>query len=163
MYPNSNFRDLLRTFNECGVRYIVAGGYARMFHTEPHYTKDLDVWVETTPENAELVYRALIQFGAPLRGITAADFAQSEGFYQLGRPPQRIDVMLRAAGISFAECWDRRVQGAFGELTVPYLSLDDLIANKQAAGRLQDLADAERLEEERERRRKGGVRWFEKS
>ena len=70
MTPNSNFKELLSRFNENGVRYMVTGGYAVMLYAEPRYTKDLDIWVEPSPTNAEKVHLALAQFGAPMAGVT---------------------------------------------------------------------------------------------
>src|SRR5436189_6466622 len=71
--PNSNFKELLSALNRCGAKYLVVGGYAVMLYTEPRYTKDLDIWVEASAENALLVFKALAEFGAPLKGIQAAD------------------------------------------------------------------------------------------
>lgn len=55
---NSDFNDLLRCFNDSGGEYLVIGGYAVIEYTEPRYTKDLDVWVRASPENAASVYQA---------------------------------------------------------------------------------------------------------
>ena len=64
-----------------------------MAHTEPRYTKDLDIWIDPAAANAQALFRALAEFGAPLQGITAADFTQPEIFYQLGVDPVRIDIL----------------------------------------------------------------------
>ena len=82
MFVNSDFSDLLRLFNVNQVRYLVIGGYALIQYAEPRYTKDLDVWISADSTNAQAVYRALREFGAPLAGLTAADFAQEGYFYQ---------------------------------------------------------------------------------
>ncbi len=84
---NSDFKDLLRVFNEHKVRYLVVGGYAVIKYTEPRYTKDLDVWIQATLKNARAVFAALREFGAPLTNITSADFAKEGSVYQIGRPP----------------------------------------------------------------------------
>ena len=117
-----------------------------MIHSEPRYTKDLDIWVEATPENALLVYRALAAFGAPLAGIKPEEFAKPDVICQLGVPPSRIDVLTSISGVSFDESWVRRYQSKFGDLSVPFISLDDLICNKRSVGRATDLIDCERLE-----------------
>src|ERR1019366_10703366 len=88
---NSDFEELLSIFNENGVRYLIVGGHAVMLYTEPRYTKDLDVWIDASAENAEQVYRSLLKFGAPLAGLTAKDFAEERTFYQMGIPPVRVD------------------------------------------------------------------------
>ena len=105
MTPNSNFRDLLKLFGEFGVRYLIAGGYAVMRYTEPRYTKDLDVWIEASLDNAERVYRALAAFGAPLQGITRSDFETEGPFYQMGRPPVRVDILTSIDGVDFSGAW----------------------------------------------------------
>src|ERR1017187_6595989 len=91
---NSDFEELLSIFNENGVRYLIVGGHAVMLYTEPRYTKDLDVWIDASAENAERVYRSLVAFGAPLAGLTAKDFAEEGSFYQMGIPPVRVDILM---------------------------------------------------------------------
>ncbi|MCU1235610.1 MAG: hypothetical protein JWP63_3577 [Candidatus Solibacter sp.] len=134
MEINSDYRDLLRSLNAAGVRYLVIGGYAVMAYTEPRYTKDLDIWVEPEAMNAAIVFRALAEFGAPLQGITAADFAESDIFYQLGTDPVRIDVLTSVAGVAFASAWERRVIMEFSGEPCPVLGREDLIAAKRAIG-----------------------------
>jgi hypothetical protein len=139
----------LSLLNDRNVKYLLVGGYALMHYTEPRYTKDFDLWIERTPENAAKVFEALLQFGAPLKGIAPSDFSTPGMVYQMGRPPVRVDVMTSVDALEFSECWDRRVAGHFGKRDVWVISMGDLIVNKRATGRLQDLADAERLEEAR--------------
>lgn len=99
----SHFNDLLKSFDEQEVKYLVVGGHAVMFYSEPRYTKDLDIWIEASPENATRVFRALAHFGAPLTGVSEADFAAPGSFYQLGRPPLRVDVLTSIEGLEFDE------------------------------------------------------------
>jgi hypothetical protein len=70
----SDQRDLLLAFNEQQVKYLVVGGYALGRYTEPRVTKDLDVFVEISEENAQRVFVALAKYGAPLDGLTPKDF-----------------------------------------------------------------------------------------
>jgi hypothetical protein len=121
------------------------GGYAIMKYTEPRYTKDLDVWVEASQENARAVFAALREFGAPLSGLSASDFAREGSIYQMGRPPARVDVLTSIDGVRFADAWPRRVVSDFDGMTVQVMSRQDLLVNKRAVGRHQDLADVERL------------------
>jgi len=100
MPSNPDFKDLFKLFNDEGVEYLVAGAHAVMVFTEPRYTKDLDVWVRATPENAARVFRALRRFGAPLRDITARDFIKTDLVYQIGVAPNRIDILMGIAGVS---------------------------------------------------------------
>lgn len=107
--------------------------------------KDLDLWISTDPANAEAVYKALREFGAPLAGLTADDFAEEGYFYQMGMPPVRVDVLMGIPGLEFEPAWDRRVEVDFDGLRVTFISREDLITAKLASGRAQDLIDAEAL------------------
>lgn len=142
---NSDFKDLLRAFNDAGVRYLVVGGYAYAEHVEPRYTKDLDVWVERSEQNAERVLSALRAFGAPLRELSKDDLITAGTFFQIGLPPNRIDIITQLEEMDFAACWERRKTARIGELSVEYISAPDLIENKERTGRPHDIADAEYL------------------
>lgn len=150
---SSDFSELLKAFDGHGVRYLIVGGHAVMYYTEPRYTKDLDVWVEAEPRNAVKVFDALAEFGAPLAEMTADDFAHEGFFYQLGRPPLRVDVLTSIDGVRFSDAWPRREQAVFGDRVVALISRADLIANKRAVGRHIDLHDAELLEQAANERR----------
>ena len=145
MFVNSDFSDLLRIFNDNNVKYLVIGGYALVQYAEPRFTKDLDLWISTDPANAGAVYRALSTFGAPLEGMTEKDFAEEGYFYQMGVPPVRIDILMGIPGMGFDEAWERRNEVNFDQLFVPFISRDDLIIVKRAAGRPQDIIDADLL------------------
>ena len=145
MFVNSDFSDLLRIFNDHNVRYMLIGGYAVVQYTEPRFTKDLDVLISTDTTNAEAVYNALREFGAPLAGLTPNDFAEEGFFFQMGVPPVRVDILMGIPGIQFEDCWNRRVEVDFEGLRVIFISKQDLIASKRAAGRPQDLIDADLL------------------
>jgi hypothetical protein len=145
MFVNSDFSDLLRIFNDHNVRYMVIGGYAVVQYGEPRFTKDLDVLISTDTTNAEAVYKALLEFGAPLAGLTPDDFAEDGFFFQMGVPPVRVDVLMGIPGVQFDECWSRRVEVNFDGLKVIFISKQDLIVSKRAAGRPQDLIDADLL------------------
>ena len=148
MFVNSDFSDLLRIFNDHHVRYMVIGGYAVVQYAEPRFTKDLDVLISTDVANAEAVYNALREFGAPLTGLTPKDFSEEGFFFQMGVPPVRVDVLMGIPGIKFEECWNRRMEVDFEGLKVIFMSKQDLIASKRAAGRPQDLIDADLLSNE---------------
>jgi hypothetical protein len=143
---NPDFVDLLRTFVEHEVRFLVVGAYALALHGRPRATGALDVWVDATPENAPRVMRALAAFGAPMRDIAEADFAAPRIAYQLGVPPGRIDVLTQLTGIAFEEAWPGRVVGPFGDVTVDFIGREAFIRNKRATGRARDLGDVEDLE-----------------
>jgi hypothetical protein len=144
---NDDFLDLLSALNAASVRYLVVGAYAVGVHGHPRATKDLDVWVEATADNASRVMAALRAFGAPLGDLAEPDLAVPGMGFKMGVPPRRIDILTTVSGLAFEPAWQRRVEVQFGEGTrAPVLGLTDLIANKRAAARAQDLADAEALE-----------------
>ena len=142
---NSNFKDLLLLFTEHEVEYLLVGGYAYMQYAEPRYTKDLDLWVNATPSNATRVFTALAKFGAPLGELTIKDFSEPDGVYQMGIAPFRVDVLLEVSGLTFEEARINHHQVLIGDIYVPVISKADLIENKKAAGRPQDLVDVQVL------------------
>lgn len=146
MNLSKDFKELLALFGAHGVRALVVGGYAVAFHAKPRYTKDIDLWVDITPDNVERLLQALGDFGFGTLGLTPEDFARPGQFVQLGYPPNRIDLLTSIPGVAFEEAWERRVQESFDSVPVPFLGRDDLVRNKKAAGRFQDLADVELLE-----------------
>lgn len=142
---NTNFRDILEVFNRHRVRYLVVGGYAVMQYTEPRFTKDLDLWIDATPHNADRVYAALAEFGAPISGCDPKEFTEPEQVFQLGVEPERVDVMTSIPGVKFGPAWDKRTTKIVGGLRVPFISKADLIRAKKAAGRPVDLIDLDNL------------------
>jgi len=145
MPASLHFKELLRKLNEHQVRYLIVGAYAVMKYTEPRYTKDLDVWVEATPDNAKRVFKALAAFGAPMNAVTVEDFSNSDLVFQIGIEPHRIDVMMQIKGLEFPEAWSRRFESEFEDVKINLVSKQDLLTSKVAAGRPQDLIDADRL------------------
>jgi len=144
---NPDFRDLLAAFNAHGVEYLVVGAHALAAHGHVRATKDLDVWVRPSPSNAACVLTALRGFGAPLHDLGEEDLVRPGIVFQIGVPPLRIDVITAIDGVQFQDAWPARFEATVGGLAVPVISREHLIANKKAAGRLQDLADVERLEQ----------------
>ncbi len=144
---NSVFKDLLEAFRNAGVKFLVVGGYAVIKHTEPRFTKDLNIWTAADPENAARVYAALADFGAPLGDLSPDDFTKDDSFFTMGMLPNRIDVLFGLEGVDSSNIWANRVTGYLGTVEVNYIGRPDLIKNKEAVGRLQDLADAEKLRE----------------
>ena len=140
-----DFKDLLRAFNANAVKYLIIGAHAFGVHAEPRTTKDLDLFIRSDEENAKAAFRALAQFGAPLQGLTPQDFADGSTF-QIGQPPDRIDILQRIDGITFDEAWQNRIDGLLdGEVPASVISRDDLIRNKLASGCEQDLLDVKAL------------------
>ena len=103
MEINPDFQDLLQSLNEENAEYLIVGAYAVMFYTEPRFTKDLGIWINPTLENAQKIWRALLNFGAPLNDISLRDFYNKEMIYQIGIAPNRIDIIMDVAGVSFVK------------------------------------------------------------
>ena len=148
-----DLKDLLSAFNEHSVKYLVVGGYAFGVHAEPRATKDLDLFIRRDEENSRAVFRALAQYGAPLEGMSANDFMDGTAF-QIGQPPARVDLLQQIDGVSFDEAWGHSVEGLIdGEIRARVISREDLIRNKLASGREQDILDARTLRAAEERTR----------
>jgi hypothetical protein len=148
MFPD--FKELLRSFHAHGVKYLVVEGYAVSFHSQPRATKDLDVFIRPDAENAKAVYDALAAFGAPMEGITIDDLADPGKFVRFGYPPVAIDILPAIDGVDFDGPWSRRIEGIIDQATGDkafFISKEDLIASKLAAGRPRDLLDVEDIRE----------------
>ena len=145
MLTSPDFKELLKIFEKHKIRYLVVGGYAVMKYTEPRFTKDLDVFIATDPDNANGVYAALKEFGAPLQNLTSDDFTHKGYFYQMGRSPLRIDIMMSISGIEFDKAWGNREVVELDDLKIYFISRSDLIQAKEASARPQDKIDADKL------------------
>lgn len=144
---NADLIDLLHALNAENAKYLLVGGYALALHGKVRATKDVDIFVGTDPENALLVWRALQTFGAPLQELSIEDLTRAETFFVMGRAPNQIDIITTIDGVSFEEAWERRVTAAYGDEPAHYIGREDLVTNKRAAGRPQDLADVAYLTE----------------
>lgn len=145
---NADWLDLLREMRDSGVRFLLVGAHAVGVHGVPRATRDLDVWVDPTRENAARVVGALARFGAPLAaiGVRQSDFENPNSVVQIGVPPNRIDLMTSLSGLSdFSTAWARRKSAAVGGVEVEVLGLEDLLVNKRAAGRDKDKVDIREL------------------
>lgn len=145
MKINSDFRDLLRSLNAAGVKYLVVGGYAVMVHTEPRYTKDLDLWIKPDLDNAQVLLAALSEFGAPIAGVKPEDFTEPEIFFQIGVDPVRVDILTSVLGLEFETAWSRKIEVDFGGAQAPVLCREDILTAKIASGRARDRRDARQL------------------
>lgn len=146
MALSRDFKEFIASLNANRVRYLVVGGYAVAFHGRPRYTKDLDVWIENTPENANRLVKALGDFGFASLGLQESDFIEPDMVIQLGYPPNRIDMLTSLKGVTFSESYERKIEIAFDNVMVNFIGLDDLRSNKGAAARPQDLADLDDLQ-----------------
>ncbi|MDA0193105.1 MAG: hypothetical protein O3A24_06755 [Actinobacteria bacterium] len=147
---NRDYQELLQSFASHNVRFLIVGGYALAAHGHPRYTKDLDIWVWTDPSNAERIVKSLESFGFDGLGLTALDFQEPDVVVQLGREPQRVDILTFATGLDFVTAYENRIMVSIGKLEVPFVSIGDLRTNKLATGRLRDIADAADLPPDQE-------------
>jgi predicted nucleotidyltransferase len=143
---NEDYREMLQCLLEEKVRFLLVGAYAVAVYGYPRATKDIDIFVRATPENASSLMRALARFGAPLSDVTESDFSTEGIVFQIGSSPRRIDILTRISGVDFERAYANRQTVSVEGIAVPVISLDDLIANKRATGRAQDLADLEKLQ-----------------
>ncbi len=144
-----DFVDLLELFVEHGVDFLVIGAHALAAHCFPRFTKDIDLFLRPSTENAERVMAALVGFGAPIQahGVSARDFAAPGTVYQMGLPPRRIDLTTEISGVSFEEAESGAMTRELAGLDLRFLGLDELVRNKRASGRARDLLDVEMLVE----------------
>jgi hypothetical protein len=140
-----DFEEFFASCNKHGVEYLVVGGYAFALHAHPRYTGDLDVFVRCSADNARLIIKALADFGFELSSLTWKDLAVTGRVVQLGYPPLRIDILTAINGVVFEDAWSKKVESQYGDQRVYFISKEDLIANKRASGRKQDLLDLESL------------------
>ncbi len=153
---NQDYKDLLCAFESHGVRYLIVGGYAVIHHTQPRFTKDLDLLIKPDMENAKATYAALSAFGAALHGMRPEDFTDPESFFRFGRDPKGFDILTSIPGVDFDAAWERRVEAVVDPQTglkACFIGAGDLIAAKLASGRLQDLADVEAIRKAAESQR----------
>ena len=142
-----DFREFLRLLNASRVDYLLVGGYAVGLHGYPRATVDLDIWVRATADNAGRIIDALHAFGFDVPAVEPHLFVDPRSVVRFGVPPFRIEIMTSIDGVAYDECRARAVEFDMAGLQVPVIALDDLKANKRAAGRHKDLADLDNLPE----------------
>jgi hypothetical protein len=143
---NRDFVLMLAALSAAGAEFLVVGAHAVAVHGRPRATGDLDLWVRPSSDNAARVWKALAEFGAPLTDLKPADLESHDLIYQIGVPPSRIDLLTGISGVTFDDAWPRRVIVPVAGQSVAVLGREDLIQNKKASGRPQDLADVAQLE-----------------
>jgi len=142
-----DFREFLKLLSVHEARHLVVGGYAVALHGFSRYTGDIDVWVDATEENALRIVNALTDFGFEASELDCAVFSVPDQIIRFGVEPTRIEILTGISGVEFGQCFPNRVIQQMDDLDVPFLSLHDLRANKEAAGRPKDLLDLDNLPE----------------
>lgn len=141
METQKDFEELLELLNRNKVKYCVVGAYAVAFYSRPRYTKDMDIVVEATKENARRIVKTLADFGFESLKLKEQDFMEEGKIIQLGHEPIRVDLLTSIGGISFKQIWAHRVVGKYGRQKAFFIGLDELIKSKKHAGRKQDDVD----------------------
>ncbi len=142
---SKDFKEFIILLNKHDVKYLVAGGYAVAVHGYPRYTKDLDLWIAITAENADKINKALDDFGFGELDLSPADFRKPRQIIQLGFPPNRIDIITTLTGLEFDDCYDARLVVNLDGVDISFIDRLNLKKNKLATGRPQDLADADNI------------------
>ena len=142
---NSDFKNLLLSLQKFNVHYLIVGGYAVIHYSQPRYTKNFDLWIQPSSENANKLMLALADFDIPLKGITTEDFTTEGTQFSIGVPPCEIDFLTTIPGLKFPTAWQNKEICTANEFPAHYVSKQDLITAKKTAGRPQDLADIDEL------------------
>jgi len=140
-----DYEEFLELLNKHDVRYCIIGAFALAFHARPRYTKDMDILVEPTTDNAKKLLTALDEFGFGSLNLAVGDFSTQGNIIQLGYEPVRIDIITSIKGLEFAGVWESRIQGSYGKQTVNFIDRQNLIQSKKISNRAQDKADLELL------------------
>ena len=148
MALSQDYKDILSALSDHNVTYMVVGGYAFTAYGHPRATLDLDIFVEASSKNADAMFAALADFGAPLASlkIKPSDFVNEGSVIQIGIQPCRIDIINKIDGVNFTDAYQRSVESDLDGIPVRVISLEDLLANKKASGRHKDLGDVETIE-----------------
>ena len=141
-----DLREFLKLLNRRKVEYLLIGGYAVGYYGYPRTTADMDIWVGMSPENAAKLVKVLKEFGFDVPELKAELFLRDDQIVRLGEPPLRIEILTTISGVTFAECYPRRIRGNLRGLKVNVISLQQLKKNKAASGRPKDLDDLQQLE-----------------
>ena len=145
---NKDYKEMLQSLLDNKVDFLVVGAYAMAAHGYPRATGDLDLWVFTTRENADKVYKALEEFGAPLEQINKDSFSEKGIIFQIGVAPCRIDIITQISGVEFEKAYPKRKEIEIDGIKVPVISKEDLILNKESIGREKDKLDSKFMREE---------------
>ena len=146
MALNPDWKEFIELLNSNEVEYVVVGAFALAFHGHPRLTGDIDFFVRNSEQNAGRIVNALAEFGFGSLGLSPSDFQGTEGVVQLGYPPKRIDILTHIDSVTFDQAWSNRIVSELDGLPVNYISAEDFKANKLAAGRPKDIADAAELD-----------------
>jgi len=142
---NEDYKEMLQILLKNEAKFLVVGAYAMGACGYPRATGDIDIWVESSPDNSGRVYKSLSEFGAPLAELNKGSFCEKGIIFQIGIAPRRIDVITQIDGVEFSRAYENRQEVEIEGLKIPFLSKADIITNKEATGRDKDKADVKYL------------------
>ena len=142
---SNEFKEFARLLNDQNVEYLLVGGYAVVFYGYVRFTGDIDFWIHPTKKNASRVVEVLSKFGFGSLDLSIDDFTKDDQIIKLGYPPNRIDIITSVTGLTFSDCYPKRVSFTIEGVDIQTISLEDLKKNKKASGRYKDLDDLENL------------------
>ena len=152
MKVEKDYEEILKSFNRHKVKYCIIGAFAVAFYARPRYTKDIDIFIDSSPENAGRIIKALTGFGFEDLDLSEDDLCQEGNIIQLGYEPVRVDIVTSLSGISFDQVWKNKVAADYGKEKVYFIGLDDLIQTKKQSSRPQDKVDLDLLNKAKERK-----------
>ncbi len=146
MELDQDFKEFIQLLNKHEIEYLLIGGFAVALHGYVRNTVDIDFWINNNAKNSVKMVSVLNEFGFQSLNLSAADFEKEDVIIQLGYPPHRIDILTSPEGVTFSECFPKRLVAATTDgVQIQYIDLENLIKNKRAAGRSQDIADIDNL------------------
>ena len=145
MKTEKDYEEFLELLNKHDVRYCVIGAFALAFHARPRYTKDIDILIDPTTDNAKRLLIAVDEFGFGSLNLAVKDFSTLGNIIQLGYEPVRIDIITSIKGLDFDDIWKSRIHGPYGKQTINYIDRQNLIRSKKLSNRDQDKADLKLL------------------
>lgn len=144
---NEDFRDFIKSLNDCEVRYMLVGGFSVILHGYPRTTGDMDIWVDRTYDNYLRIKKAFHQFGMSVFDMTDSNFLSHPNWdvFSFGIPPVAIDLMIAVKGLDFESCYKNSVIFEDDGLSIRTIHKNNLIEAKKISGRPKDLDDLENL------------------
>ncbi|HBM17340.1 MAG TPA: hypothetical protein DD381_13515 [Lentisphaeria bacterium] len=145
MHIQEDFKELLRLLENNSVKYMIVGGYAVAFHGYPRFTKDIDIFFDSSNDNIQKIIKSLLEFGFNKKELDKELFSTSGNVITFGVEPIRVDLINEIDGVSFKEAFPKIIRGIYGDITVSFIGRKELIKNKLSTKRLKDKADIEEL------------------
>ena len=142
---NEDYKEMLQILSDNDVKFLIVGAYAMGIYGYPRATGDIDIWVLTSAENSDKIFKALKQFGAPVQQINDKTFTEQGIIFQIGIAPRRIDIITQIDGVDFDKAYEKKQEIAIENMRIPVISREDLINNKESTGREKDALDAKEL------------------